>query len=405
MRLVVAIPERWEDASCPMSWALLQRDGTLAREGEGSIGELPAAQHVIAVIAASRVLLCAASLPRRGARRVRDALAYAIEDQLTTDPELVHAVAAGALRNGRQSIAALDRLWLRRLVSAFESAGVSLRSMTVETCLPPVAKAEWVLVLRESGGFLRTGEADGTSLDRPHDGSLPAVLRLALDAARAADATPKRIVIHADSAAEVPTWEHELGVPCEAAPPWRTWQSNGRPVIEFLQGEFAPRHGARAPWPRLRLAAFLAAVALAVETVGVFAHWGVLRHEKARLEAQMNERFRTAFPQARAIVDPALQMRRNLDAARAAAGMAQESDFLPLLAKATRAEGGSGWKVKTVGYDAGRLTVDVLLADRGEADSMLKRFDQGSVGVALEAAGPKAAGGEARFVFMPRGAR
>src|SRR5258706_1337188 len=352
MRVVVAIPERWEDASCAVSWALLQRDGTLAREGEGSIGELPAAQQVTAIIAASRVLRCAASLPRRGARRVRDALAYAIEDQLTTDPESVHAVAAGALRNGRQSIAALDRTWLGRLVSAFESAGVSLRSITVETCLPPVAQAEWVLVLRESGGFLRTGEADGTSLDRPHDGSLPTVLRLALDAARAADATPKRIVIHTDSAAGVPTWERELGVPSDAAPPWRAWQSNGPPVIEFLQGEFAARHGARALWPRLRPAALLVGAALAIEVVGTFSQWGALRYEKARLRAQMNERFRTAFPQAQAIRDPALQMRRNLDAARTAAGVPQASDLLPLLARATRADSGAGWSVKELGYDA-----------------------------------------------------
>jgi hypothetical protein len=55
--------------------------------------------------------------------------------------------------------------------------------------------------------------------------------------------------------------------------------------------------------------------------------------------------------------------------------MAQESDFLPLLAQASRPSAGAGWKVKTVGYDAGRLTLDVLLADQREADSMLKRFD------------------------------
>jgi general secretion pathway protein L len=349
------------------------------------------------------VLLTAAKLPARGARRVRNALAYAIEDQLTTDPESVHAVAAGTLRNGRQPIAVLDRMWLRRLVSAFESAGVALQSVTSEICLPAIAQGEWILVLRESGGFLRTGEAAGMGLDRTRDESFPSVLRLAIDAARAADAVPKRIVIHVDSAADVRAWERELGVPCEAASPWRAWQALGRPPIEFLQGEFAARHGLRALWPRLRFAALLAAAAIAVEIAGVFAQWGALRHEKARLEAQMNERFRTAFPQAQAIVDPALQMRRNLHAARAAAGMAQESDFLPLLAQASRPSAGAGWKVKTVGYDAGKLTLDVLLANRGEADSMLKRFDPGSVGVALEAASPKAAGGEARFVFVPRG--
>ena len=405
MRLIVTIPERWEATSCAVSWALLNRDATLAREGEGLIGELPKAQHVTAVVAASRVLLTAAKLPARGARRVRRALAYAIEDQLTSEPESVHAVAAGTLRNGRQSIAVLDGNWLRRLVSAFESAGVSLHSVTVETCLPAVAQREWAVVLRDSGGFLRTGEAAGMGFDRTGDESFPGVLRLALEAARAADAVPERIVIHADSAPDVRAWERELGVPCKTARPWRAWQSLGRPAIEFLQGEFAARSGARTLWPRLRPAAILVAAAVGIEMAGVFAQWGALRYEKAQLEARMREQFRMAFPQAQAIVDPALQMRRNLHAARAAAGMAQENDFLPLLAQASRPTAGASWKVKTVGYDAGRLTLDVLLADPREADSMLKRFDPGRVGVALEAASPKPAGGEARFVFVPRSER
>jgi len=406
MRLIVTIPERWEATSCAVSWALLNHDATLAREGEGLIGELPKAQHVTAVVAASRVLLTAAKLPARGARRVRAALAYAIEDQLTTDPELVHAVAAGPLRNGRQSIAVVDRNWLRRLVSAFESAGVSLHSATVETCLAAVVQREWAVVLRESGGFLRTGEAAGMGFDRTGDESFPGVLRLALEAARVADALPGRIVIHAASAPDVRAWERELGVPCEAAGPWRAWQSIGRPAIEFLQGEFAGRTGARALWPRLRPAALLAAAAIALEIVGVFAQWGALRYEKAQLEARMSEQFKIAFPQAQAIVDPALQMRRNLQAARAAAGMAQESDFLPLLAQASRSAAGASWKVKSIGYDAGRLTLDVLVADAGEADSMLKRVDPARVAVAFEAANPKAAArSEARLVFVPRGGR
>ena len=35
MRLVVAIPEGWEDAGNPVAWALMRPDGILEREGEG----------------------------------------------------------------------------------------------------------------------------------------------------------------------------------------------------------------------------------------------------------------------------------------------------------------------------------------------------------------------------------
>jgi general secretion pathway protein L len=279
------------------------------------------------------------------------------------------------------------------------------KSVTVETCIAPRARGEWSVVLCGGAGFVRTHDASGMALDGADDGAVPPLLRLALERARTAGSAPEKIIVRSGAALDAQAWEQELGVRCEAAGPWRAWQTSGRPIIELLQGEFAPKSGLVALWPRLRPAAFLAAAAIVVEIAGVVAHWGALRYEKAHLEARMIEQFKVAFPQAQAIVDPALQMRRNLAAARAAAGMAQESDFLPLLAQASRPSAGAGWKVKTVGYDAGRLTLDVLLADQREADSMLKRFDPERVGVALEAASPRAAGGEARFVFVPRSGR
>jgi general secretion pathway protein L len=403
MKLIVAIPERWEDAANPVAWALVRPDGTLASEGEGPIADLPSAKQTTLVVAASRVLFATATLPSRGARRIRGALAYAVEDQLTSDPESVHAIAAGAHRGTRQSIAVIERDWLRRVIDAFEASGISPDSVTVETCLVPRAEGEWTLVLRENGGLLRTGEAEGMCLDGAFDGSVPAVLRLALEAARGTGGAPQKIVIRSDFPPDVHAWERELGVPCDSAGPWRPWQRVARPLIEFLQGEFARSRGLSRLWPRLRPAAFLAGAALAIEVVGTFCHWGALRYEKAQLEARMNDQFRAAFPQAQAIVDPALQMRRNLEAARTAAGIPQESDFLPLLAKAVRAD--SGWKVKTVGYDAGKLTLDVVLADQRQADSMLKRLQEKDTGVALEAASPKGAREEARFVFVARDSR
>lgn len=406
MRLIVAIPERWEDAASPVAWTLVRPDGTPASEGESLIAGLPSARRTTLVVAASRVLLANATLPSRGARRIRGALAYLVEDQLTSDPESVHAIAAGAPRGKLQSIAVIEREWLQGLIASFEAAGIRPDSVTAETCLPPIADREWTLVLRDDGGFLRTGEAAGMSFDGALDGAVPDVLRLALDAARGAGSAPLRIVIRADSPPDVNAWVRELGVPCEAAGPWRPWQCVGRPSIEFLQGDFARTSGALSRlWPRLRPAALLAASAVAIEVAGTFCHWGVLRYEKAQLEARMNDQFRAAFPQAQAIVDPALQMRRNLQAARAAAGVPFEGDFLPLLANAARANPGARWNVKTVGYEAGRLRLDLVLADRAEADSMLKRFDQESVAVGLEAASPKGPGGEARFVFVPRGMR
>ena len=403
MRLIVIISERWVDASCPVAWALVGHDGTLAQKGSSLIADLPQGQRTILVIAASRVLLASANLPRHGTGKIRKALAYAVEDQLTSDPDSVHAVAAGARRGSRQAIAVIERKLLRALVASFQSVGVTPDSVTVETSLTPLAEGEWTVVLREGGGFLRTGEAAGMALDSPLDGCVPGVLRLALEAARKAGDAPRKIVIRSDFSLDGSSWESELGVPCEGAGPWHAWQSVERPSVEFLQGEFAHRRALSARWAPLRPAAILTGAALAIEVIGTFVHWGALRYEKAQLEARMHDQFKGVFPQAQAVVDPALQMRRNLQAARSAAGVAQESDFLPLLAKAVRANTSAGWKVKTVSYDGGRLTLDVVLADSGQVDSMLKHFADKDISVALEAAASKGSTRDARLVFATRG--
>ena len=401
MRLVVTIPERWDGSSVPVGWALVRPDGTLAREGESRIADLPPAKHVTLVVAASRVLLTDARLPRRGARRVRNALAFAIEDQLTSDPESVHAVAAGAPRDGRQSIAVIEREWLRGLLASCRSSDMSPDSVTVETCLAPIESGAWTLVLCDGGGFLRTGETGGMGLDGSFDGTVPSLLQLALEAARGTGGAPQKISIHADRPLDLRTWENALDVKCVIADPWRRWQFAGKPIVEFLHGEFARVRGARsAPWPRLRPAAIIVAAAVCVEVLGTFCQWGALRYEKAQLEARMREQFMAAFPKAQAVVDPALQMQRNLQAARAAGGVAQNSDFLPLLARVATANPGAGWHVKAVGYEAGKLTLDLMVTNKAQTDSMLKRLADKDITVSIEAANRNSS--ETRFVFVPR---
>jgi hypothetical protein len=109
MKLIVAIPERWDDAASPVTWALVRPDGTLASEGEGLIADLPAAKRTTLVVAASR---CCRRLPPFRSRRVshiRGALPTR-EDR----PRIPNgAVVRQALRSNRQSVAVIEREWLR----------------------------------------------------------------------------------------------------------------------------------------------------------------------------------------------------------------------------------------------------------------------------------------------------
>ena len=78
-----------------------------------------------------------------------------------------------------------------------------------------------------------------------------------------------------------------------------------------------------------------------------------LDRERAALEARREAVFRAAFPEARTVVDPGLQMARNLAELRHARGLAADDDFLAQLTRAAR----GGVPVKSIEYASGNLQV------------------------------------------------
>jgi general secretion pathway protein L len=115
-------------------------------------------------------------------------------------------------------------------------------------------------------------------------------------------------------------------------PPEPTWERlrAGEPssqAINLLQGEFAPRASrlsvSRIPRAALVLAALIAILQLAFLAADTWR----LERERVSLEAKREAVFRGAFPEAKTVVDPQLQMARNLAELKRARGMASDDDF------------------------------------------------------------------------------
>ncbi|MEQ1669113.1 MAG: GspL/Epsl periplasmic domain-containing protein, partial [Sulfuriferula sp.] len=104
--------------------------------------------------------------------------------------------------------------------------------------------------------------------------------------------------------------------------------------------------------------------ALAVHAVALIVSSALLASEQHTLRGQMETQFRAAFPDAVAVVDAPLQMRRKLAEARHAAGVTDNSDFLPMLtqvALATKALPAAA--VRTVSYEDGVMTLALTIED------------------------------------------
>lgn len=372
--LHIFIPESGLGASC--DWALRQAGtlstGTLST-GTSACSSLPQADQVVLIVAASRILLTQVNLPVLNQAKLREVLAYAVEDKLLADPESIHVVAARAgliPAGGETPLAVIDKAWLRRQLAQLQQLGIRPDKLLTETLLPRLENNAWAMVWNGQGGFVRTGPNAGFVLDGGAAQSVPMALTLAIDEARAAHKAPASILLYHTPDAGLPQWIAKLEVRTEArgAWAWQTAEINGATALNLLQGEFAPPRKTQAWLRHLRTALLLMTLILAVHMVATLAHWAQLRHERNRLQDEMIDSFKQTFPEAAAIVDPALQMQRNLSGLRRAQGAPDRADFLPLLAAAAPVM--RHGRIQSLQYAQDKLQFDLLLQDSAQLDTL-----------------------------------
>ena len=340
-------------AGTQYGWALFDARGAALREGRSAADAIPRAAVVEAVLPAQRVLFARLRLPRVNASTIRELLPYAVEDRLLADPAQIHAVAGATNARGETIVAVVDREWLRGMLGALAREGIRVRSAWCESELARRKEGEWHAVWGTTRGLLIDDEGVPATFDPGP--ALPLALRIALDEAAARGNRPATIRVHAENGAAIPAllqWSTETGVHCVAAESWEDRvAATPRAPIELLQGELAPRSALAWRFPRHAIAILGAIVVLQVMFTGLDA-WR-LQRERQSIDREREAIFREAFPEARVVVDPQLQMERNLADLRRTRGLAGGDEFLMQLTRASR---DARMPLKGLDYANGRLT-------------------------------------------------
>jgi general secretion pathway protein L len=126
---------------------------------------------------------------------------------------------------------------------------------------------------------------------------------------------------------------------------------------------------------------------LLIHALAAVADWALLASEQQTLRLQMEARFRAAFPDAVAVVDPALQMRRKLAEARHATGQLDSGDFLPLSEQvAVALKDLPAGSLRVASYESGRLTLQFPALDAAVLRRVIARLGQAGLNVETSAA-------------------
>lgn len=383
-----------DDSAQHCQWSLIGGDRAPVF-GEGSPADLPRrVERVQLVLPAAQVLITRVRLPSGGKRQAGSLLAFAVEEQTAADPE-ANQVSSLGMAGEDDVLAVLDQAGMSRWRDALALLGVSAYDLHCETLMLPWLPGEWSLAWNGREGFVRHGELEGAATDCGDRHTPPLSLRLLLEEAAAVHATPSAIALHADDADACPdlaAWSRELGIALRAAGTWN-WRTAaidaGVPLAQVRQRW----HSFTGLAARLRPAAWILGAALALHAIALVMDWTTLASEQRALRQQMESRFRAVFPDAVAVADPALQMRRKLAEARQAAGQTDSSDFLPMIEQVAQAlKPLPVGVVRVVSYESGRLTVELSAMDEASLRQLKTRLLQAGLSADLAPGSDQAAG-------------
>lgn len=394
-----------------------------------SLDAMPAVRGVRLVFDARDVTLLRVALPPLSGARLRQAVPNAVEDQLLQDAGSCAFALGPREGDGKRLVAVIDRAWFEFVVGAFRR-----RAMRVLSAMPAQLAAPWrdgevSLVCIGDGVAVRTGPGEGLGWtagldDDAREHALVSLLGTVLAPpapagalAGAAIPSSSDAAVPAAAAAEdesqsgdLLSAETDVGGPAADDAGGRlhagtvrllaeddAWRgpmvaaarrlrlkarASSLPLqphgpIDLMSAASRAGIGQRladVDWRAWRAPAWLAAGSLAVFLLGLNLHWGKLAAEKADLRASLETRYRQTFPQDRVVVDPVLQMERNVAKMRAGAGQSGPDDFLPLLTRFAEALGPQAANALTgLEYRDGRLRVTFepsLVAARSVRENM-----------------------------------
>ncbi len=321
------------------SYVLTVDGESVGRQGRAKAALLPKADAVVAVMAESDVSWHKVTVPKAPAARLRAALASMLEEALLDDPEDIHLAVAPQARAGQEAwVAVMNHAWLTGQIMALEKAKIRVDRVVpaVVPDDPPAAYFSELTPLDGADGdaalhlMVTWSSPEGVS-SWPATGGLSHALL--------PDPLPDQARFYASPAVAAPA-ERWLGRPVHVLTPAEHALQAARSLWNVLQFELTPRskglHALNDHWrsflsPKWRPArvGLMALVAAQVLGVNLWA-WqqqNLVKQKKAAMVALLKD----THPQVQAVLDAPLQMQRETDMLRAAAGQPGDNDLEALM--------------------------------------------------------------------------
>ena len=375
-QIIIRIPTE-ENSS--FSWIKLSATIPSPQIEQGDIDALLTASvgfQVIVLVPGSDVILQYIKVPTQNKQRMLKAIRYANEEDLATDADSLHFSLGKITEADRVPVAIVDIQLMDYWQSLFQSSGLAVDVMMPDTLAVPTSEHSLNIVLENDAAYFRGKEYDAFYADREN---LNFMLSLWLKENE--ENPPETIVV----------WCDENESPIDVALP-ENIQLQHKPAadgllgvlaqqpidmdktINLLQGDYSRREQLGKIWRPWRLAASLAA-ALFVLQLGVsYVQSSSLEAQKIALKAEAKKIYKTAFPDARRIVNPRRQMEQKLKELKGDDSSSSVT-FLSLLSETGKIfQATSGLNLKSIRYKNKTLDVELEVPNYQVLDQLKQKL-------------------------------
>jgi general secretion pathway protein L len=406
-------------------WILLDAGGETAAQGQQQLQadiEQTLIQNdldqvrLIGLLPAHLVSYCRAHIPAKQSRYIRQALPFAVEEQLAQDIEALH-LALGTRRGDDWDVAAIDDRHMDAWTSQFDNwNGTLLTAVYADADLIPLGDAYLGIVVEADDALIRV--ADGGWFRIPAEGLgmfTDSLLQRALQSddvvkperavkvyGREEAMEAQRVALAALEQEEGVTVTREaIGISTVALLA-HAHHAGVSDAINLCQGNYQPDTGQASLWRQWRVAAAVAGIWFLLQ-VGIEVGQGFYHQRHAeRLEAEAVQMYRSVFPQEPGLTPQNLE-RRLQARLNAASTQGPNLNFLTLLRHAgyqySVMPGRNQTQFEAINYSRrqGQLRIDVRADAFSRLDSLKTGLEQAGLQAQIGSVVNEATGARGRI--------